>query len=359
MLYNIKGEVPEGEYLVPIGKADVKRAGQRRHASSATRRRSAWRSRRPSSWPPKASMPRSSTCGRIRPLDHRDDPRLGDARRNRCVVVEEGWPFAGVGAQVVDLIQREIFDELDAPVLRVTGADVPMPYNKHLEKAAKADAGQRSSRRQARAVPASRTWQPRSSWKRSLPRWKRGASSSGRSRKGTPSPSATSSPRWRPTRPSWSWWPAPRERCSSSWCRPGRRCRCRRPWRWIGQPGEVGGRRRRGGGVQRSPAAVRGPAAPAAAAGTADAAVQPSSRAAVALRPAARRPLAGRPPSEPGPRRRQQAAVQPSDRVKASPLARKIAGERGVDLGAIAGSGPEGRDHQTGPGGGEPVSGQR
>ena len=61
------------------------------------------------------------------------------ARTNRCVVAEEGWSFAGVGAQVVDLIQREAFDLLDAPVLRVTGADVPMPYNKHLEKAAKAD----------------------------------------------------------------------------------------------------------------------------------------------------------------------------------------------------------------------------
>jgi pyruvate dehydrogenase E1 component beta subunit len=44
-----------------------------------------------------------------------------------------------VGAQVVDTIQREVFDDLDAPVLRVTGADVPMPYNKQLEKAAKAD----------------------------------------------------------------------------------------------------------------------------------------------------------------------------------------------------------------------------
>ena len=55
------------------------------------------------------------------------------------VAVEEGWPFAGVGAQVVDTIQREAFDELDAPIIRVTGADLPMPYNKQLEKAAKAD----------------------------------------------------------------------------------------------------------------------------------------------------------------------------------------------------------------------------
>ena len=54
-----------------------------------------------------------------------------------CVVVEEGWPFCGIGAQVVDEIQRDAFDHLDAPVVRVTGADVPMPYNKHLERAAK------------------------------------------------------------------------------------------------------------------------------------------------------------------------------------------------------------------------------
>ncbi len=57
------------------------------------------------------------------------------------MVAEEGWSFAGVGAQVVDVIQREAFDSLDAPILRVHQADVPMPYNKHLEKAAKADAG--------------------------------------------------------------------------------------------------------------------------------------------------------------------------------------------------------------------------
>jgi pyruvate dehydrogenase E1 component beta subunit len=74
----------------------------------------------------------------IRPIDA--EAVLGSvAKTHRCVVVEEGWPFAGVGAQVVDTIQRDAFDELDAPVLRVTGADVPMPYNKQLEKAAKAD----------------------------------------------------------------------------------------------------------------------------------------------------------------------------------------------------------------------------
>ncbi len=58
-------------------------------------------------------------------------------KTNRCVIVEEGWPFCGVGAQVVDEVQRGAFDYLDAPVLRVTGADTPMPYSKQLERLAK------------------------------------------------------------------------------------------------------------------------------------------------------------------------------------------------------------------------------
>jgi pyruvate dehydrogenase E1 component beta subunit len=72
----------------------------------------------------------------IRPLDV-EAIVASVEKTNRCVIVEEGWPFCGVGAQVVDEIQREAFDALDAPVLRVTGEDVPMPYNKNLERAAK------------------------------------------------------------------------------------------------------------------------------------------------------------------------------------------------------------------------------
>ena len=54
--------------------------------------------------------------------------------------MEEGWELCGVGAQVVDYVQRECFDHLDAPVIRVHQADVPMPYAKNLERAAKPDA---------------------------------------------------------------------------------------------------------------------------------------------------------------------------------------------------------------------------
>ena len=62
------------------------------------------------------------------------------AKTNRAVVLEEGWELAGIGAQIVDYIQRDCFDDLDAPVVRVHQADVPMPYAKNLERLAKPDA---------------------------------------------------------------------------------------------------------------------------------------------------------------------------------------------------------------------------
>ena len=71
----------------------------------------------------------------LRPLDL--DTILASVRKtNRCVIVEEGWPHGGVGANLAALVQEQAFDDLDAPVGRVTGADVPMPYSKHLEQIA-------------------------------------------------------------------------------------------------------------------------------------------------------------------------------------------------------------------------------
>jgi pyruvate dehydrogenase E1 component beta subunit len=70
----------------------------------------------------------------LRPLD--EDLIFESVRKtHRCVVVEEGWRYAGFGAEIADRVQRECFDDLDAPVLRVTSADVPMPYAKTLERA--------------------------------------------------------------------------------------------------------------------------------------------------------------------------------------------------------------------------------
>ena len=68
----------------------------------------------------------------LRPLDL--DTILASVRKtNHCVIVEEGWPHGGVGANLAALICEQAFDDLDAPVQRVTGADVPMPYSKPLE----------------------------------------------------------------------------------------------------------------------------------------------------------------------------------------------------------------------------------
>jgi pyruvate dehydrogenase E1 component beta subunit len=137
MLYNLKGEVPEGEHVVPLGKADIKRAG--RDVTIVCHSKTvAVALKAADELAGNGVEAEVLDLRTIRPLDA-EAVLTSVARTHRCVVAEEGWPFAGVGAQVVDTVQREVFDELDAPVLRVTGADVPMPYNKQLEKAAKVD----------------------------------------------------------------------------------------------------------------------------------------------------------------------------------------------------------------------------
>lgn len=138
MLYNTKGEVPDEEYLTPIGVADIKRPG--RDATIICHSKTV----APALNAAKTLEAEGIDCEvldlrTIRPLD--EQAILASvARTNRVVIAEEGWGFASVGAQVSDLIQREAFDDLDHPVIRVHQAEVPMPYNKHLERAAKVDA---------------------------------------------------------------------------------------------------------------------------------------------------------------------------------------------------------------------------
>ncbi len=135
MLYNTKGEVPEGEHLVPIGVADIKRPGD--HVTLLCYSKTVSLCLKAAEQLAAEGIEAEVVDLRtIRPLDL-EAIFTSVTKTHRAVVVEEGWYFAGAGAQVVDEIQKTIFDELDAPVLRVTGADVPMPYNKHLEKAAK------------------------------------------------------------------------------------------------------------------------------------------------------------------------------------------------------------------------------
>ncbi len=133
LLYNVKGEVPEEEYLVPIGSADVKRAGsdvtivaygKMVHESLAAAERLAAEDGL------EAEVVDLRT---VRPVDL--STVLESVRKtNRVVMAEEGWPVANVGAQLTDDIQREAFDDLDAPVARVSALDVPVPYARNLEK---------------------------------------------------------------------------------------------------------------------------------------------------------------------------------------------------------------------------------
>ena len=137
MLYNTKGEVPDEEYTIPIGKAELKREGD--HATIVTWGKMALVAMQAADQLAKEGIRVDVVDLRtVRPMD--TDAVYASVRKtNRCVVVEEGWEHSGVGAQVVDYVQRDCFDFLDAPVVRVHQADVPMPYAKQIEKLAKPD----------------------------------------------------------------------------------------------------------------------------------------------------------------------------------------------------------------------------
>jgi pyruvate dehydrogenase E1 component beta subunit len=138
MLYNTKGDVPEEEYVIPIGQADLKREGA--HCSVVTYGKSALLAMQVADQLAKENINIDVLDLRtVRPMDV-EAIATSVRKTNRAVVLEEGWEVAGIGAQIVDYIQRDCFDDLDAPVVRVHQADVPMPYAKNLERAAKPDA---------------------------------------------------------------------------------------------------------------------------------------------------------------------------------------------------------------------------
>ncbi len=138
MLYNTKGEVSEDPNLiVPIGKADLKHEGD--HCSIITYGKMVLVALQAAAALEKEGIHVDVVDLRtVRPMDV-DAISASVRKTNRAVVVEEGWEIAGIGAQIVDYIQRHCFDELDAPVVRVHQADTPMPYAKNLEKLAKPD----------------------------------------------------------------------------------------------------------------------------------------------------------------------------------------------------------------------------
>jgi pyruvate dehydrogenase E1 component beta subunit len=134
-LYGIRGEVPDGDEVLPFGEAAVRReggdvtiVGVLKMAQVAEH--AAGRLADEHGVEAEVIDPRT-----LRPLDL--DTILDSVRKtNHAVIVEEGWPHGGVGANLATLITEQAFDHLDAPVQRVTGADVHMPYTKRLEQAA-------------------------------------------------------------------------------------------------------------------------------------------------------------------------------------------------------------------------------
>jgi pyruvate dehydrogenase E1 component beta subunit len=138
MLYNTKGEVPDEDYIIPIGVAELKREGE--HCSIITNGKMVLVALQVA----EALAKDGINCDvldlrTVRPMDVAAIA-TSVKKTNRAVVLEEGWELCGIGAQVVDYVQRECFDWLDAPVIRVHQADTPMPYAKNLERHAKPDA---------------------------------------------------------------------------------------------------------------------------------------------------------------------------------------------------------------------------
>lgn len=133
-LYNTRGEVPNGDGLIPIGVADVKREGSDvtiiAHSRMTLVALGAAKRLEGEGISAEVVDLRS-----LRPLD-REAVANSVRKTNRAVIVEEGWPIYGVSAEVAASIYEDAFDYLDAPVKRIGSAEVPMPYARNLEQAA-------------------------------------------------------------------------------------------------------------------------------------------------------------------------------------------------------------------------------
>lgn len=133
LMYAWKGDVPEDEYLIPLGKADIKKPGTDVTIVTYSK-------------PLQVVMEAASELKNqgidaeiidlrsLRPLDE-ETLFTSIQKTNRCVIVDESWPVVSVASYVGWLISRHCFDDLDAPVELVTSEDVPMPYNHTLELA--------------------------------------------------------------------------------------------------------------------------------------------------------------------------------------------------------------------------------
>lgn len=133
-LYQVRGEVPEGEYLVPLGKSKVQREGS--DVTIVTYSKMLEISTKAADQLAQEGISAEIVDLRsLRPLDM--DPVLESFKKtNRAVIVEEGWKSYGVGSEVMSRIYEEAFDYVDAPIKRVAQKEVPLPYNRTLEQMA-------------------------------------------------------------------------------------------------------------------------------------------------------------------------------------------------------------------------------
>ena len=134
MMYGMKGEVPDGEHIIPIGQGEVKKEGKDVTVISwgkiSRKALSVAQELEKNNISVELIDPRT-----LVPLD--EDMIFRSVKKtNRVVIFEENWPFASVGAHISDRIQYECFDDLDAPVTRVSQEPVPVPYSEDLEKLA-------------------------------------------------------------------------------------------------------------------------------------------------------------------------------------------------------------------------------
>ena len=134
LLYNEKGEVPEGDHVIPIGKADVKREGEDITIISYSRMVHVALEAAEQL----AESGISAEVVDLRSLRPLDVETIVESvkKTNRALIVHEGWRKFGAGAEIAAQIQEEAFDYLDHPVQRITGAEVPLPYANSLERAA-------------------------------------------------------------------------------------------------------------------------------------------------------------------------------------------------------------------------------
>ncbi len=133
-LYQVRGEVPDGDYIVPIGKSTIQRPGE--HVTIVTYSKMLELSLKAAELLAKDGIQAEIVDLRtLRPLDM--EPVIESFKKtNRAVIVEEGWKSYGVGSEITARIYEEAFDYVDAPIKRVAQKEVPLPYNSTLEQMA-------------------------------------------------------------------------------------------------------------------------------------------------------------------------------------------------------------------------------